>query len=232
MAAYDLTRRLIAEALGTALLVLAVVGSGIMADTRTGDAALALLCNAIATGAMLVVLITTLAPISGAHFNPAVSLAFALRRELTGREAVAYSAAQVGGGVVGAIAAHLMFSLPMLTVSLHVRTGSAQWFAEAVATFGLMLTILAGLRFEPRAVPWLAGLYITAAYWFTASTAFANPAVTIARALTNSFSGIRPVDVPGFVIAQLFGALCGLAVFGWLLRAPEGVAITEASAQP
>jgi glycerol uptake facilitator-like aquaporin len=218
MASFDLPRRLVAEALGTGFLVATVVGSGIMAESLTKDVALALLGNTLATGAMLVVLITILGPISGAHFNPAVSLVFALKRDLPSREAGLYVTAQVAGGIAGTIAAHLMFALPMLDVSMKARTGGAQWFAEWVATFGLVATILAGIRFERSAVPWLVGLYITAAYWFTASTSFANPAVAIARSLTNTFSGIRPVDLPGFIAAQLLGAVCALAVMGWLLR--------------
>lgn len=220
MAAFDLSRRLVAEALGTALLVATVVGSGIMAESLTKDTALALLGNTIATGAMLVVLITTIGPISGAHFNPAVSLVFALRRELPVREAGLYTVVQVVGGLAGTVTAHLMFAVPV-AASLHARTGGAQWFSEFVATFGLVLTILAGIRFEHRAVPWLVGLYITAAYWFTASTSFANPAVAIARSLTNTFSGIRPADLPGFIAAQLFGALCGMALIGWMMREPR-----------
>jgi glycerol uptake facilitator-like aquaporin len=222
MAAFDLSRRVAAEALGTALLVATVVGSGIMATALTKDVALALLGNTVATGAMLVVLITILGPISGAHFNPAVSLVFAIKGDLPRREAALYAAAQVTGGVIGTAAAHLMFALPMLQISEHARTGNAQWFAEWVATFGLIITIVAGIRFAHAAVPWLVGLYITAAYWFTASTSFANPAVAIARSLTNTFSGIRPADVPGFVLAELVGALCGMALIGWLLREPVG----------
>lgn len=223
MATYDLPRRLVAEALGTALLVATVVGSGVMAETLTKDVALALLGNTLATGAMLVVLITILGPISGAHFNPAVSLVFAVRRDLRSRDAALYVAAQVAGGIVGTIAAHLMFSLPLLSLSLKARTGGPQWFAEWVATFGLVATILAGIRFERSAVPWLVGLYITAAYWFTASTSFANPAVAIARSLTNTFSGIRSVDLPGFIAAELLGALCAVALMTWLLAEPIDV---------
>ena len=222
MVAFDLSRRVAAETLGTALLVATVVGSGIMATALTRDVALALLGNTIATGAVLVVLITILGPISGAHFNPAVSLVFAIKGDLPRREAALYVAAQVTGGVIGTAAAHLMFALPMLQISEHARTGNAQWFAEWVATFGLIITIVAGIRFAHAAVPWLVGLYITAAYWFTASTSFANPAVAIARSLTNTFSGIRPVDIPGFVLAELVGALCGMALIGWLLREPVG----------
>jgi glycerol uptake facilitator-like aquaporin len=212
-----LPRRLVAEALGTGLLVATVVGSGVMAETLTKDNAVALLGNTLPTGAILVVLITILGPISGAHFNPAVSLVFALKRELPRRDAALYIAAQIAGGVAGTIAAHLMFALPLLSVSLKARTGGAQWFAEWVATFGLVVTILAGLRFARTSAPWLVGLYITAAYWFTASTSFANPAVAIARSLTNTFSGIRPIDLPGFIVAELLGAICGLWLASWLL---------------
>jgi glycerol uptake facilitator-like aquaporin len=212
-----LPRRLVAEALGTGLLVATVVGSGVMAETLTKDNAVALLGNTLPTGAILVVLITILGPISGAHFNPAVSLVFAVKRELPRRDAALYIAAQIAGGVAGTIAAHLMFALPLLSVSLKARTGGAQWFAEWVATFGLVVTILAGLRFARTSAPWLVGLYITAAYWFTASTSFANPAVAIARSLTNTFSGIRPIDLPGFIVAELLGAICGLWLATWLL---------------
>ena len=214
----DLSRRLFAEALGTALLVATVVGSGIMAQSLTTDTALALLGNTLPTGAILVVLITILGPISGAHFNPAVSLIFALRRELPWRDAGLYTAAQILGGILGTIAAHAMFALPLIEASQHIRTGGPQWFAEAVAAFGLVAVILGGIKFQNSAVPWLVGLYITAAYWFTASTSFANPAVTIARALTDTFSGIRPADVPGFIVAQLAGALIAWRVMSWLLR--------------
>jgi len=220
MQAFDLPRRLAAEALGTGLLVATVVGSGIMAESLTKDMALALLGNTLPTGAILVVLITILGPISGAHFNPAVSLVFALKRELTGRDAVLYIGAQVAGGILGTMVAHGMFALPLLDASMKARTGGAQWFAEGVAAFGLVATILAGIRFQRAAVPWLVGLYITAAYWFTASTSFANPAVAIARSFTNTFSGIRPVDLPGFITAELFGAVIGMLVMAWLLR-PE-----------
>jgi glycerol uptake facilitator-like aquaporin len=220
MSGYDMPRRLVAEALGTALLVATVVGSGIMAETLTKDTALALLGNTLPTGAILVVLITILGPISGAHFNPAVSLIFALKRELTARDTVLYIGAQILGGIVGTMIAHGMFALPLLDASMKARTGGAQWFAEAVAAFGLVATILAGIRFQRAAVPWLVGLYITAAYWFTASTSFANPAVAIARSFTNTFSGIRPVDLPGFIAAELLGAVIGMLVMTWLLR-PE-----------
>ncbi len=189
-----------------------------MADGLTADTALALLANTVATGAILVVLITTLGPLSGAHFNPAVSLVFALRRELPARELAAYVLAQAAGGILGALLAHAMFALPLVQASTTVRTGGAQWLSEGVATFGLVAMILAGLRHDRRAVPWLVGLYITAAYWFTASTSFANPAVALARSLTDTFAGIRPLDLPGFVLAQLAGALAAAAFMGWLLR--------------
>jgi glycerol uptake facilitator-like aquaporin len=223
---FDLPRRLAAEALGTALLVATVVGSGIMAESLTKDVALALLGNTLPTGAILVVLITILGPISGAHFNPAVSLVFALRRELTPRDALLYVAAQVAGGIVGTMIAHAMFALPLVDASLKMRTGGAQWFAEAVAAFGLIATILAGIRFNRSAVPWLVGLYITAAYWFTASTSFANPAVAIARSMTSTFSGIRPADLPGFIAAEICGAVVAMIFMGWLLRG-SGEEITK-----
>jgi glycerol uptake facilitator-like aquaporin len=218
MPEFDLRRRLAAEALGTALLVAAVVGSGIMAETLTRDTALQLLCNTLPTGAALVVLISTLCPISGAHFNPAVSLVFAARGELPRSEALLYISAQVGGGIAGTMIAHLMFGLPVLELSAKLRTGSSQWLAEAVATFGLLATILGGIRFQKPAIPWLVGLYITSAYWFTASTSFANPAVTIARALTNSFSGIAPASAPPFIAAQIAGALLAAWLGSWLFR--------------
>lgn len=214
---FDLKRRLAAEALGTGLLVAAVVGSGIMAETLTRDVALQLLCNTLATGAALVVLITILGPLSGAHFNPAVSAIMALKGDLARGEAVLYVLAQIAGGMAGTLAAHLMFGAPLVELSAKVRTGGPQWFSEAVAAFGLLATILAGARFEAKALPWLVGLYITSAYWFTASTSFANPAVAMARALTPTFSGIRPVDVPAFVLAQGLGAYAAFRLFTWLL---------------
>jgi glycerol uptake facilitator-like aquaporin len=226
MPGFDLPRRLIAEALGTALLVATVVGSGIMAESLTKDVALELLGNTLPTGAILVVLITILGPISGAHFNPAVTLVFALKRELPPREALLYVVAQIGGGILGTVMAHAMFALPLLDASLKIRTGGGQWLAEGVATFGLIATILAGIRFERASVPWLVGLYITAAYWFTSSTSFANPAVAIARSMTNSFSGIRPADLPGFIAAELCGALVAMLLMNWLLRA-DGAAMAK-----
>jgi glycerol uptake facilitator-like aquaporin len=216
--AFDLSRRLAAEVVGTALLVATVVGSGIMAANLSRDVGLELLGNTLPTGAMLVVLITIIGPISGAHLNPAVSLVFALKRDMTPSDTAFYILAQLAGGIVGTIVAHVMFSLPLVEFSEKARTGGAQWFAEWVATFGLVATILAGVRFERSAVPWLVGLYITAAYWFTASTSFANPAVAIARSITNTFSGIRPIDLPGFIMAQLLGAVSALALMSWLLR--------------
>jgi glycerol uptake facilitator-like aquaporin len=219
MQSFDLKRRLVAEALGTGLLVATVVGSGIMAESLTGDVALALLGNTLPTGAILVVLISIFGPISGAHFNPAVSLIFALKRDLTPRDAVLYMAVQVAGGIIGTMIAHAMFALPLLDASLKARTGGAQWLAEGVAAFGLVATILAGIRFERASVPWMVGLYITAAYWFTSSTSFANPAVAIARSMTNTFSGIRPLDLPGFIAAELCGAVVALILMSWLLRA-------------
>ena len=215
----DIARKLTAEAIGTAFLLATVVGSGIMAETLAGgNVAIALLGNTIPTGAILVVLITMLGPISGAHFNPAVTLAFLVRRNITAALAGLYVLSQVVGGIAGVIAAHAMFDQSLLQASQTIRTGPPQWVAEAVATFGLILTILATLRARPDAVPVAVGLYITAAYWFTASTSFANPAVTIARALTDTFSGIRPGDVPGFILAQIAGALAATGLSAWLLR--------------
>lgn len=218
MTPFDLPRRLAAEALGTGLLVATVVGSGVMAETLTKDVALQLLCNTVPTGAILVVLITILGPVSGAHFNPAVTLSFVWLGDVRRSEALPYMAAQVAGGVAGAIVAHAMFDLSLVAFSTKVRTGLPQWFAEAVATFGLLATILGGLRFNAPAIPWLVGLYITAAYWFTASTSFANPAVAVARSFSNTFSGIRPLDLPGFIVAQLIGAALAVALLRWLFR--------------
>ncbi len=217
-------RRVVTEALGTLLLVATVVGSGIMAETLTRDVALALLANTIATGAILVVLITILGPVSGAHFNPAVSLVFYLRRDISLRETISYAAAQIAGGMAGTIIAHLMFSLPVVALSVKLRTGPAQWLSEGVAAFGLVLTILLAIRFSRASIAWLVGLYITAAYWFTASTSFANPAVAIARSLSNTFAGIRPADLPGFIAAEFAGALAALALVTWLLRQPGSTA--------
>ena len=210
-------RRLFAEWLGTTFLLAAVVGSGIMAQKLAGgNVALALLCNTIPTGAILAVLILVVGPISGAHFNPAVSLAFSIRGELHWSMAVAYIAAQIIGAVAGVWAAHLMFELPLLQLSLTQRTGSGQWLAEAVATFGLLLTIFGCAARTPSAVPYAVGLYITSAYWFTASTSFANPAVTIARSLSDTFAGIAPEGVLAFIVAQLVGAIAAVATARWL----------------
>lgn len=215
--AFDLNRRLAAEALGTGLLVATVVGSGIMADRLSDDTAVSLLGNTIPTGAILFVLITTLGPISGAHFNPAVSLAFALRRTLPIRELAPYVIAQIAGGIAGSLLAHAMFELDIIQFSHTARTGSGQWIAEIVATFGLVFTIFAGIRFKADAIPALVGLYITAAYWFTASTSFANPAVAIARAFSDTFAGIRPEDMPMFLLMEIIGAVIAAGFAGWLL---------------
>lgn len=212
-----LSRRLAAEFLGTALLLTAVVGSGIMAEHLAGgNVALALLANAVATGAALVVLITIFGPISGAHFNPSVTLYFALRGDTAWPVAAAYVPVQCAAAILGVFLAHAMFALPVLEVSSHLRDGPAQWLAEFVATFGLLATIIGGIRFAPLGVPMLVGLYITGAYWFTASTSFANPAVTLARAFTDSFAGIAPHSVLGFVGAQLLATLASAALLPWL----------------
>ncbi len=222
LATFDPARRVAAEGLGTGALVLTVVGSGIMAERLTSDVAVALAANTLATGAILVVLITILGPISGAHFNPAVTLAFGLRGQMRRGEGLAFVAAQILGGVAAAIIAHAMFELPLAQLAQKVRSGPSQWLSEVIATVGLVFTILAGVRFRPDGVPWLVGLYITAAYWFTASTSFANPAVAIARGFSDTFSGIRPLDVPAFVAAQILGAIIAVVVAGWLLSPSEG----------
>ena len=217
-----LTRRLFAEFVGTALLLAAVVGSGVMgARLAQGNDGIALLANAGATGAVLYVLIVLFTPVSGAHFNPAVTLAVRLRGEISTRDALAYVAVQLAGAVIGVLLAHAMFGLVLLQPGAHVRTGAAQWLSECVATFGLLLTILLGQRHRPQAIPGLVASWIFAAYWFTASTSFANPAVTIARGLTQTFAGIRPMDVPAFVVAQLAGAVLALGVASWLGSAPD-----------
>ncbi|SHE54510.1 Glycerol uptake facilitator (Major Intrinsic Protein Family) [Loktanella atrilutea] len=206
-----LRARLIAETLGTTFLLIGVVGSGIMADRLAqGNDAVALLANAIATGCILHVLITTLGPVSGAHFNPAVTLAFRIKREIGTRDACAYTTVQIIGAVLGVWLAHLMFDLPLLQFSVTARSGPAQWLSEAIATFGLVFVIFAGVRHRPDTVPTLVALYITGAYWFTSSTSFANPAVTLARAMTDTFAGINPANVPMFILAQLCGT--GLAL--------------------
>ncbi len=216
---FGLAHRLVAEALGTALLLAVVIGSGIMGQRLAGgDDAIALLGNTLSTGAALVVLITVFGPISGAHFNPAVSLAFAVRAELSWRMAGLYVLAQVAGALLGVFMAHAMFAEPILQISTKLRDGPSQAFSEAVATFGLLVTILGCLRVRPDFTPTAVGLYITSAYWFTASTSFANPAVTLARSLSDTFAGIAPTSVPPFVAAQLAGALVAVGLMGWLLR--------------
>ena len=217
--AAGLSRRLAAEFLGTALLLAMVVGSGMMGERLSGgNVAVALLANTLSTAAGLVVIISLLGPISGAHFNPAVTLVMAWLREISATTASLYMAAQVAGGVLGVFVAHLMFEEPVLQFSTKLRSGPAQAFSEAVATFGLIATILACRRFRLASAPQLVGLYIASAYWFTASTSFANPAVTLARALSDSFSGIAPASVPGFVAAQGAGAAAAALLFSWLLR--------------
>ena len=214
-----LSRRLFAEGLGTTLLLATVVGSGIMgANLSGGNVAIALLGNTIPTGAMLVVLISILGPVSGAHFNPVVSIAFALRRELTLPDTVAYIAVQFFGAVLGVYAAHMMFDLDIIQSSTHIRTGYGQWFSEVIATFGLLLTIFGCLENSPTSVPFAVGLYITAAYWFSASTSFANPAVTFARSLTDTFSGIAPADIFGFMVSQIIGMAIAAIVSNWIFN--------------
>lgn len=213
----DLPRRAVAEFLGSAFLLAAVVGSGIMAAKLAGgNGALALLCNTIPTGAILTVLILIFGPVSGAHFNPAVTLAFAFRRELSFSNTTTYIAVQLSGAILGAWIAHLMFELPLIQISATARSGAGQWLAELVATFGLLLTIFGCLAGARGAIPYAVGLYITAAYWFTASTSFANPAVTVARSLSDTFAGISPSGVPLFIAAQLVGALTATLLAGWL----------------
>ena len=210
-------RQLVAEFAGTMTLLATVIGSGIMAERLAdGNMAVALLGNTIPTGAILVVLITIFGPVSGAHFNPAVTLAFMIRREIGRRLAIMFGLAQITGGLCGAMLAHAMFEMPLLQLSQNVRTGPAQWASEFVATFGLLAVIFGGLRWRPEAIPMLVGLYITAAYWFTSSTSFANPAVTIARSFTDSFSGILPAHALGFILAQLAAALVAPLFLGWL----------------
>ena len=212
-------RAIAAEALGTALLVAAVVGSGIMADRMTEDVALTLLANTIATGAALFMLISVFAPISGAQFNPIVTLVFWLTSQMTTPRALGFVAAQCLGGIIGTWAAHGMFDVPILQISTTVRTGGAQWFSEGIASFGLIIAILGGIAARAN-VAAVVACYITAAYWFTASTSFANPAVALARALTDTFAGIRPMDLPGFWVAQIIGAILALALGRWLFK-PE-----------
>ncbi|MEO1191187.1 MAG: MIP/aquaporin family protein [Pseudomonadota bacterium] len=216
---FILAQRLAAEALGTAVLLATVVGSGIMGEALAGgNVAIALLGNTIATGAILVVLILGLGPLSGAHFNPAVTFFFWLRRELPGRDALLYVLVQIIGALAGMIIAHLMFALDPLQVSQNVRAGPSQWLSEGVATLSLLMAIICTLKWRPEAVPMAVGLAITAGYWFTASTSFANPAVTIARSFSDTFSGIAPADAPAFIVAQFLAALVAWRLFGWLLR--------------
>jgi glycerol uptake facilitator-like aquaporin len=217
----SLPQRVFCEWLGTAFLLAAVVGSGIMAQKLAGgNGALALLCNTLPTGAILAVLILVFGPLSGAHFNPAVTLAFALRAGLPWSTAAVYIVAQLLGGIAGVWMAHLMFELPVWQFSITARTGQGQWLAEAVATFGLLLTVFGCVRRRPESVAYAVGLYITAAYWFTASTSFANPAVTVARSLSDTFAGIAPAGVPAFIVAQLAGALAAVVLSHWLWREP------------
>lgn len=216
MSQYAPAQKFMAELIGTAFLLATVVGSGIMAEQLAGgNVAIALLGNTIPTGAILVVLITLFGPVSGAHFNPAVTFTFLLRQEISKREGMSYVLCQIIGGVLGVWAAHFMFDLEVLQLSQKSRTDISQWFAEVVATFGLIVTILGTLKSKPEAVPLAVGLYITAAYWFTASTSFANPAVTIARSLSDSFAGIMPSHMPGFIIAQVVGALIASIYCKW-----------------
>ena len=230
-ASAPLPRRLLAEGLGTAMLVATVVGSGIMAERLAGgNEAVALLCNTIPTGAILVVIITIFGPLSGAHFNPAVTLVFATRGDTPWNEVLPYVLVQFAGGIAGTILAHLMFDLAPLAIGIRPRSGPSQWLAEAVATFSLVLTILGGLRYSPQAVPWLVGLVISAAYWFTASTSFANPAVTLARGFTTTFSGIALNHVPAFIAAQLVGA--GIASLICFVLFPAGKASAARSPAP
>lgn len=219
----DLPRRLAAEALGSFFLFAGVLGSGVMAENlAAGNVALALLANTIATGAILYVVIALFGPVSGAHFNPAVTLAFALRREIDWSIGLTYVAVQIGAGALGAWAVHLMFDLEILQLSTKPRTGIGQWTGEGIATFGLVLTILGLVRHRPQAIPAGVALFITAAYWFTSSTSFANPAITLVRSLSDTFAGIAPADVPGFIAAQLAGAVLAVVLAGWLFGKAKG----------
>lgn len=220
-----LGRRVVAESTGTALLLAAVVGSGIMGERLSGgNVAIALLANTLATGATLVALILTFGPISGAHFNPAVTLTDAWQRGIAWRHVPAYIAAQITGAFAGVTTAHLMFGEPIFAASRHARSGGAQMFSEFIATFGLLAVIWGCARFRSSMVPFAVGAYITGAYWFTASTSFANPAVTLARSMTDTFAGIRPVDAPGFIAAQFVGAFAATALFAWLVPSISKVA--------
>jgi glycerol uptake facilitator-like aquaporin len=228
-----LSRRIVAEGLGTAFLLAVVVGSGIMAERLAGgNVALALLANAIATGAGLVALILMFGTISGAHFNPVVTLSEAWQKNMPASEVAPYIAVQVAGAFAGVAAAHLMFGDPVFFASEHVRTGAAQWWSEFVATFGLIAVIIGCSRSRPGVTPFAVAAYITAAYWFTSSTSFANPAVTLARSATNTFAGIRPVDAPGFIVAQLLGAAAATIIFCWLYPAPPRDATVAGTVAP
>ena len=218
MSSASLAKKTVAEMIGTLLLLAGVVGSGIMAESLADNDAVALIGNTLATGAILAVLITIFGPVSGAHFNPAVTLAFLVRREISAATAAIYVVAQLVGALSGVVVAHLMFELDVVQFSGKERSGAGQWLAEGVATFGLLATILGTLKARPSAVAAMVGLYISAGYWFTASTSFANPAVTVARAFTDTFSGIAPSDAPAFIVAQILGALLATALFAWLLR--------------
>jgi len=214
----NIQRRLAGELVGTAFLLAGVVGSGIMGEMLSpNNDAIALLGNTIATGAILTVLILIFGPISGAHFNPAVTLSFFIRKQISTKHAIYYISCQILGGILGMLAAHSMFELPLLQISNNIRTGGHQWFAEGIATFGLLATIIGCLKAQSKAVPYAVGLYITAGYWFTASTSFANPAVTIARSFTDTFSGITPTNAPAFIVAQLIGAVAATYFFLWLI---------------
>lgn len=223
-----MVRRAVAEALGTAFLLAAIVGSGIMAERLAGgNVAIALLANTIATGAALVALILAFGPISGAHFNPVVSLGLLLQGEMTWRELLTYVLAQIGGAFLGVAIAHAMFGHAFFSASIHARSGAPQLLSEFVATFGLLTVIWSCVRFRAAAVPYAVGAYITAAYWFTASTSFANPAVTLARAASDTFAGIRPLDVPGFIAAQLAGGVAATLLARWLCRVPQSVDVPQ-----
>jgi glycerol uptake facilitator-like aquaporin len=225
---FSIDRRAVSEGLGTCLLVATVVGSGIMAENLSGgNVALALLGNTIPTGAILFVLITMLGPISGAHLNPAVTISFFIQRKISGSHSLVYIAAQVAGGIFGTVIAHLMFNEFPIQVSAQIRSGGGQWLSEGIATFGLVATIIGTIRWQPNAVPAAVALFITAAYWFAASTSFANPAVTIARSLTDSFSGISPLSAPAFIGAQIIGAILATFLMAWLLKTTQNPRSSE-----
>ncbi|MGA0314632.1 MAG: aquaporin [Alphaproteobacteria bacterium] len=218
---FTLSRRLASEFLGTALLLMGVVGSGIMGDNLSPDDGVALLANMAATGAILIVLILTLGPVSGAHFNPAVTVVFLMRKNIGFGIAAAYIGVQLVGGILGVVSAHFMFETELLQSSQKIRSGPSQWYSEFIATFGLVLVILGCVKFRESAVPFAVGLYISSAYWFTSSTSFANPAVTIARSFTDTFSGILPNNVPAFIAAQFAGALAAAFLFNWISKSAD-----------